>query len=68
VDETSGHVDLLISIQEAATFPVVKAKKGNLRLLVSQFGSGALLDGAHHHVQAGGGRLTKEAFQIVGQK
>ena len=58
-------MDLLIGIQSAAIFPTVRATRGNLRLLHSQFGSGLLLDGAHPKVKPAGGALTKEALNIT---
>ena len=58
----SGQVDLLIGIQSAAIFPTVRATRGNLRLLESQFGSGLLLDGAHPAVKPASDAPGKEAF------
>ena len=61
----SGQVDLLIGIQSAAIFPTVRATRGNLRLLRSQFGSGLLLDGAHPAVKPVDGASTKEALNLT---
>ena len=47
VSRPKGQVDLILGIGEAGVFPVHKARKGNLQLLVSCFGSGLLLAGSH---------------------
>ena len=42
-----GQVDLILGIHEAGIFPVYKARRGNLQLLGSCFGSGLVLAGSH---------------------
>ena len=65
ISRPSGQVDLLIGIQSAGIFPTVRAARGNLRLLSSQFGSGLLLDGAHPEVKPAGGALTKQTLNLI---
>ena len=42
-----GQVDLILGVHEAAIFPVHKARRENLQLLQSCFGTGFLLAGTH---------------------
>ena len=51
ITQPTGEVDLLIGYQSATIFPKVKATRGNLRLLESQFGLGLLLGGLHPKVK-----------------
>ena len=60
-----GPVDLLVGLHEARLHPAGgNHKVGNLCLLQSQFGTGALLDGAHPAIKPKQVRMTKLAHNI----
>jgi hypothetical protein len=60
-----GPIDLLVGLNEAQLHPASgKHKVGNLRLLQSQFGTGALLEGAHPAIKPKQVRMTKLAHVI----
>ena len=64
IDRPAGHVDLLIRDPSRGNFPHIRAIRGDLRLLDSDFGSGLLLEGAHPKVKPDGGELTMQAFSM----
>ena len=65
VERPHGPVDLLVGLNEAGLHPTGGHHKvGNLRLLQSQFGTGALLDGAHPAIKPKPVRITKLAHMV----
>ena len=64
-----GPVDLLIGIHIVQIHPLFadpkKHIKGNLRMLMSQFGSGLLLDGTHKSIKPHGGKLCHLAYNLT---
>ena len=63
-----GEVDLLIGIQYAGLHPwggEEHATHCHLRLLMSKFGTGILLDGAHPAISSGPARMERSVFHIT---
>jgi hypothetical protein len=65
VERPHGPVDFLVGLNEAGLHPTGGIHKvGNLRLLQSQFGTGALLDGAHPNIKPKPVRMIKLAHMV----
>ena len=62
INRPRGTDDLLIGIHSALLFHREHARRGNLILLKSQFGSGLMLQGAHPSIKPAGGLLSAGAY------
>ena len=72
IQRPMGDVDLLIGTNDARLHPHLanpdEHRKGNLRLMTSQFGTGYLIDGSHPNVKVGPHRAnpegTRDAYEF----